>query len=388
VGKPYAIRFALYGLILEFIMAADFSLSTIFQKLGCDDLTSVVLVQASTLEKSHIPPFPPEIPAVIIDIATKECAAEVKALLLSVYPNDHLVKVIHGFGAEKQILEETLLINFDKKFISDPSTSLLVPPLQKGYSFEQFREIIAHLRAPDGCPWDREQTHLTLRRHLLEESYESIDAIDSGDPAKMQEEFGDLLLQIVLNAQIAQEFNEFTMEDVIKGIHDKIVRRHPHVFGDVEVDGVRNVLQNWEKIKAAERDAHGESETSLLDGLPGALPAMIQAQEFQNRAARVGFDWPEIEGVLEKINEEIEEVRKAKDGDELTAELGDLFFALVNLARWKSIDAESALRATNRKFRNRFSYIERSVKKNKKRLEDMSLDEMESLWQEAKFQES
>jgi tetrapyrrole methylase family protein/MazG family protein len=269
------------------------------------------------------------------------------------------------------------------KNIVYPAT-LVLSPLAQGSSFEQFQEIIAHLRAPNGCPWDREQTHLTLRRHLIEESYETLDAIDSGDPSRMKEEFGDLLLQIVLNAQIAWETSEFTISEVIKGIHDKIVRRHPHVFGDIQVTGVGNVLQNWEKIKAAEREETGNQEKSLLDGLPGALPAMIQAQEYQSRAARVGFDWPEIGGVLDKIQEEIEEVKHTVDIRELTAELGDLFFALVNLARWKEVDAESALRETNLKFRKRFGYIEQKARENGKRMDEMTLEEMEAYWQEAK----
>ena len=219
---------------------------------------------------------------------------------------------------------------------------------------------------------------------MVEESYEALDALDTGDPDKMCEEFGDLLLQIVLNAQIASEYGEFTMTEVIKGIHDKIVRRHPHVFGDVVVDGVGNVLQNWEKIKATERESNGGLESGLLDGLPAALPALIQAQEYQDRAARVGFDWPEIEGVLDKISEEIDEVRHVNNQDELTDELGDLFFALVNLARWKKIDAESALRKTNRKFKDRFSYIEQGSRQMTRAIHDLTLDEMETLWQEAK----
>ncbi|MEW5829853.1 MAG: nucleoside triphosphate pyrophosphohydrolase, partial [Chloroflexota bacterium] len=263
-------------------------------------------------------------------------------------------------------------------------TSLYLPPLGPGTSFESFQEIVAHLRAPDGCPWDKEQTHQSLRPHLLEEAYEALSALDADDPVKMREEFGDLLLQIVLNAQIGSELGEFTMAEVIRGIHDKIVRRHPHVFGDVKVDGVGNVLSNWEKIKESERRENGEKDRGLLDGVPLALPALNQAQEYQDRAARVGFDWPEIEGVLEKIAEEIEEVRRAENDEELSAELGDLLFALVNLARWKNVDAESALRGTNRRFKRRFAYVEQGAHKAGKPLTAMTLDEMEALWQAAK----
>ena len=248
---------------------------------------------------------------------------------------------------------------------------------------ESFQEIVAHLRAPDGCPWDREQTHTSLRKHMLEEAYEAIAAMDSNDFSAMREEFGDLLLQIMLNSQIAAEEGEFGINDVIKGIHDKIVRRHPHVFGDVKVDGVDGVLANWEKIKEDERTVN-QIAGGLLDGVPLSLPALSQAQEYQDRAARVGFDWHEIQGVLDKIREEVEEVRQSESAAEFAAELGDLFFALVNLARWKGADAESALRGTNARFKRRFESIERAARKQGVRVSDLSLEQMEALWQQAK----
>jgi tetrapyrrole methylase family protein/MazG family protein len=200
----------------------------------------------------------------------------------------------------------------------------------------------------------------------------------------MVEEFGDLLLQIVLNAQIGNEEEGFSIVDIFKGIHDKIIHRHPHVFGDVQVSGVDNVLQNWEKLKADERMNNGDHEKGILGGVPGALPALIQAQEYQDRAARVGFDWPEIEGVLDKIIEEIGEIQRAGDPLELEDEIGDLFFALVNLARWKQVDAESALRSTNMKFKKRFARIEAMAHQQGRKLSDLSLDEMEAIWQSAK----
>jgi tetrapyrrole methylase family protein/MazG family protein len=257
--------------------------------------------------------------------------------------------------------------------------------LGEGTSFESFAEIVAHLRAPDGCPWDKEQTHETLRKHLLEESYEAITAIDSGDFADMREEFGDLLLQIVLQSQIANEEEQFNVNQVVHGIHSKIVRRHPHVFGDVKLDDVDGVLANWEKLKEKERKDK-KQEKGLLDGVPVALPALEQAQEYQDRAARVGFDWPEIGGVLDKIAEEIAEVKNATNEQELTSELGDLLFALVNLARWKKVDAESALRGTNAKFKKRFAHVEQGAKGQGRNLSDLSLDEMDEFWNEAKRQ--
>jgi len=309
---------------------------------------------------------------------------EIFDVLSVVYPLEHEIKAAISYGQEEPTVAIVKLGIFTQTFQGKNILAVLIPQLSRGSSFEQFQEIVAHLRAPDGCPWDREQTHLTLRKHLIEESYEALDALDSGNAEKMCEEFGDLLLQIVLNAQIASESKEFTMTDVIRGIHDKIVRRHPHVFGDVEVSGVGNVLQNWEKIKAEERESIGKTEKGLLDGLPAALPGLVQAQEMQNRAARVGFDWPEIEGVLEKINEEIGEIRSATNVDEFASELGDLFFSLVNLARWKGVDAESTLREANRKFKKRFASIENGAREMGRGLSDLSLEELESLWQSAK----
>ena len=188
-----------------------------------------------------------------------------------------------------------------------------------------FAEIVADLRAPNGCPWDREQTHEFLRKHLLEESNQAIAAIDSGDFADMREEFGDLLLQVVLQSQIAQEEGRFNINQVVQGIHSKIVRRHPHVFGDLKLEGVDGVLANWEKAQRNERENSGQKEKGLLDGVPVALPALSQAQEYQDRAARIGFDWPEMDGVLDKIKEEIEEIKNAETDFELASEIGDLF---------------------------------------------------------------
>jgi tetrapyrrole methylase family protein/MazG family protein len=258
-----------------------------------------------------------------------------------------------------------------------------VPPLPEGHSFESLAEVIAHLRAPDGCPWDREQTHASLRSHLLEEAYETLSAMDSSEGSQMREEFGDLLLQIVLNAQIGYEEGSYTISQVIKNVYDKIIRRHPHIFGQVQVSGAGEVLQNWEKLKEAERRDKQEDK-GMLGGVPAALPALTQAQEYQKRAARVGFDWPEIQGVLEKISEEIREVQEASQPEHVAEELGDLFFALVNLARWKDVDAEAALRSTNLKFKRRFAHVEAGARAQGRSLSDLSLDEMDAFWESAK----
>ncbi len=347
------------GLPVRIVNGVSF-LEPILSALGLDPYPQLTLVDALDLSQMHVPPFPPDKPVVVAQVFSRMVAAEVKITLNALYPDEHPVRLVHAAGTVDELVEDLPLYEVDRSEKIGPLTALYVPLLGEGTSFEAFEEIIAHLRAPDGCPWDKEQTHLSLRSHLLDEAYETLDAMDSQDPAKMAEEFGDLLLQIVLNAQIASESGDFTMADVLKGIYDKIVRRHPHVFGEVQVEGVKGVLSNWEKLKADERKAEGNGEKGPLDGIPLALPALIQAQEYQDRAARFGFDWPEIEGVIDKIKEEVQEVKEATNQEELTAELGDLFFALVNLARWKKVDAESALRGTNQRFKKRFGHIEAS----------------------------
>lgn len=370
------------GLDIRIVEAVSF-LEPTFSALGLDPYPRLTLFDALTLGQAHIPAFAPDTPVLIAQIYSRLVASEIKSTLNAIYPDEHPVRLVHAAGTKNQIVEDIALYEIDRSEKIGLLTSLFVPPLGAGTSFESFQEIVAHLRAPDGCPWDKEQTHDSLRKHLLEESYEAIAAIDSGDFDAMREEFGDLLLQIMLNSQIASEEAEFTANDVVKGIYDKIIRRHPHVFGDVKVNGVDGVLQNWEKLKEKERKDKKE-EKGLLDGVPLSLPALSQAQEYQDRAARVGFDWPEIDGVLDKVREEIEEIKRAETDFELASEIGDLFFVLVNLARWKKVDAESALRGTNMKFKKRFGFVETGAKKQGRNLSDMKLEEMDKLWDEAK----
>ena len=356
-----------------------------FSALSLDPYPRLTLFDAMELSVAHVPAFPPDIPVLVAQLYSRLVASEVKMTLGETYPDEHPVKLIHAAGTADELVENIKLYEIDRSEHIGMLTSLYIPPLGEGTSFEAFQEIVAHLRAPNGCPWDREQTHETLRTHLLEESYEALEAIDSNDVAGMQEEFGDLLLQIVLHAQIANENGEFTINSLIKSIYEKIIRRHPHVFGEVHLDGVKGVLQNWEKLKEAERRDNGKKEKGLLDGVPLGLPALTQSQEYQDRAARVGFDWPVVEGVLEKVVEEIQEIKAATNDDELAEEIGDLFFVLVNLARWKKVDAESALRETNMKFKRRFGYVEQSAKKRRRELSSMTLDEMDTLWNESKI---
>lgn len=382
-GPEIARRARLEALPVRIVEGISF-LEPTFSALGLDPYPRLTLFDALSLGQAHTPPFAPDAPVLVAQIYSRLVAAEVKTALNAIYPDQHRVRLVHGAGTRDQLVEELELYEIDRSERLGLLSCLYVPPLAMGTSFESLQEVVAHLRAPNGCPWDREQTHESLRTHLLEESYEVIQAIDAGDVQSMGEEFGDLLLQVVLHAQIASEAGDFTVNQVIQGIHDKLIRRHPHVFGDLKLENVDGVLQNWEKLKESERKDRGQTGKGILDGIPLALPALSQAQEYQDRAARVGFDWPEIDGVLDKISEEIQEVKTAASPDRLAAELGDLFFALVNLTRWRGVDAESALRSANGRFKKRFAHIEQGAREQGRELSSLSLAELESLWQEAK----
>jgi len=381
---PEILRGALeQGIPVRVVEGLSF-MEPVFSALALDPFPSTTLVDAIELGAAHHPSFSPSAPALVAQIYSQHIASEIKLTLMNLYPNEHPVKLLHAAGTENQCIEDLHLYEIDRSPHIGLLTVLYLPPLAEYSSFEALQEIVTHLRAPEGCPWDQEQTVASLRPDLLEEAYEVLAAIDSDDPVKMKEEFGDLLLMVAMLMQINNEDGNFNSADVIRGINTKLIRRHPHVFDGLHVDGIGTVLKNWEQIKAEERAANGEAEKSLLDGVSIALPALSQAQEYQARAARVGFDWPKIEGVIEKICEEVEELRQAPDNEAQTAELGDLFFAVVNLARWLKIDAETSLREANSRFKQRLSFIERAARQRSRQLSEMSLDELEVLWDEAK----
>ncbi len=359
-------------------------LEVTYAVLGQDPLPHTVLVDAFELINTHVPCFPPDVPALIAQVYSKEVATDVKLTLMEVYPDEHPVKMVHGAGTQDCEVEALPLYKIDRSPLTGLLTTLYVPPLDKATSFEGFQEIIAHLRAPDGCPWDKQQTHLSLRPYLLEETYEVLAALDAEDMESLCEELGDLLLQIVLHTQIANEEGEFRMADLIHGIHTKIVSRHPHVFGEVQVDGVDHVLRNWEQLKAQERKTKGKEKKSALDGISLALPALAQAQEIQSRAARFGFEWPDLRHVVDKVQEEFDEVQQAEGDQRRADEIGDLLSAVSNLARHYQVDAESALRAANSRFRQRFGYIEAQAEAQGRPVSDFSIEEMLGFWDEAK----
>jgi len=256
---------------------------------------------------------------------------------------------------------------------------------------QKLADLVERLRSENGCPWDREQTRETLKPMLIEEAYEVLEALDGTNPAELKEELGDLLFQIVFHAQIAREKGEFELADIIDRLHEKMVRRHPHVFGNADLKTSQDILRNWEDIKAAEKgtesSANPESEKSLLDGIPARLPALHQAYQMTAKAARVGFDWARVEDILQKLNEESGELLEAyRDGDKqrLADEVGDLLFVAVNVARFLEIDPETALRRSNVKFNRRFRYVENGIKRQGREMRNATLSEMDALWEESK----
>jgi tetrapyrrole methylase family protein/MazG family protein len=246
--------------------------------------------------------------------------------------------------------------------------------------FDTFVAIIARLRGPDGCPWDREQTHRSLRANLLSECYEALEALDSGDPEQLREELGDLLLQVVLQSQIAADHGEFEIGDVIRGIAEKIIRRHPHVFGSGKARNAREVMHNWEVLKREER----EEGAPMLASVPKAMPALAYALEIQRRVARVGFDWEDLDGVIDKLAEEVREYRSAPDRAEKAREYGDLLFTLANIARREDVDPEAALREASSRFYRRFTYMEKLCHERGLSFYKLTFDAQNALWEEAK----
>jgi len=359
-------------------------LEPVCSALGIDPHPKLVLTDSLYLASLEIPFFPASVPVLISNLRPGLEANDLKLTLMNNYPDEYPVKLIHNAGLPDELVEEIPLYQIDQSLHTGLMSTLYVPARESGRAFEDFQQIIARLRAPDGCPWDREQTHLTLRPYLLQESYEVLEALDEENPEHLKEELGDLLLQIVLHTQIATEEQNFNMTDLLATISEKLIRRHPHVFQDIQVDSVENVLSNWEQIKAEERKSNGQERKSMLDGIPNALPALTQADQIQQRAKRVGFDWKTIEPVIAKIHEELKELEEASSDADRQSEAGDLLFAVVNLVRWLEIDPEMALRETNSRFRKRFAYIEKRSAEQGKTVDQMSFEALDQLWEEAK----
>jgi tetrapyrrole methylase family protein/MazG family protein len=337
------------------------------------------------------PAAPAEPPAVLM-LAGRNGPGGDRALsvLRRLYPDDHPV------GRPGQP-DGTLLAGVSEADLSDP---LYLPPLPAELAAAgpwAMPYIAERLRRPDGCPWDREQTHHSLRKYLLEETYEVYDALEAGSTPDLAEELGDLLLQVILHAQLAAEAGVFDLADVQASITRKIVRRHPHVFGEAEARTAADVNRQWERIKAQERAEAGAAESgapesrapvrSALDGISRSMPALAASQEMQERAAALGYDWPTIEGILEKVAEELDELAHAADEAQRQEEFGDLLLVIVNVGRRMGIDTETALRAASDKFRRRFASVERQAADRGVALRDLSFEELDSLWDAAKAEE-
>ncbi|MDP7643689.1 MAG: nucleoside triphosphate pyrophosphohydrolase [Anaerolineales bacterium] len=359
--------------------------SPVLAALGFAALPGLYLTTAAQLASRPHPSFAPDCPVLVMQLRSSSTLAALQKTLLNQYRPDFRVALAHSAGRESEMVKWVALGELSASTRISHTSALFLPPGDEMDGFGGLQAIVAQLRGPDGCPWDQEQTHRSLRANLLEEAYETLAAIDSGDRAALVEELGDLLLQVVMHAQIAVDEGEFDVVTLVSGINKKLVRRHPHVFAGLSVEGVENVLRKWDEIKAAENSGKArEGGDSALSGVPIVLPALAQAQTNQRRAARVGFDWAELDGVLEKIQEEIEELRSARGSEQKTAETGDLLFTLVNMARWLDVDAESALREANARFRSRFEAMETRIGEQGGKIREQSPAGLNALWARVK----
>lgn len=351
------------------------------------DATSLAALKQEEIAGKIIP----TVPLLIAQVYNRRLASAVKLALSECYPDEWPVKLIRAVGvSDDEAVTEMPLYELDRENSANHLNTLYVPPVDELTALrlpETLRYIIMRLRRdPDGCPWDRKQTHESLKRYVIEETYEVVEAIEEQDMEKLAEELGDLLLQVYLHAEVARQAEEFSISDVYEHIDAKLIRRHPHVFGTTQVEGAEQVVQNWDAIKRQERAKAGkdvESE-SILDGVPPALPALMMAEEYQKRVRKAGFAFPTIEEVYVKLEEELQELRAAATIEEHREELGDVLFMVSEIAHMYKIDAEEALRLGNQKFRRRFQEMERLARAEDRALSSYSLPEWESLWQRAK----
>ena len=328
----------------------------------------------------------PRLATVITDIYNRAAASELKLRLLKTFPSDLTVYLSSRYGGGEPSCLGLRLSQLDHHKEFDHTSCLYIPEVSlrelKNYDFMHLAEIMSMLRAPEGCPWDREQSHESLKQYFIEETYEVLEAIDLKDPDKLMEELGDVLLQVVFHAEIAREHGEFDIGDVTTRVCRKMIERHTHIFGDIKVDSPEQVVDNWEALKKREKGF--KSHTQVLKDIPSNLPALIRGYKVQKKAALVGFDWEQVEDAMKKVDEELKELKAVyQDGsdEEKAGELGDLLFAVVNVARFLRIHPELALTATIEKFIKRFEYIEKNASRP---LEEMSLAEMDELWNRAK----
>ena len=356
-------------------------------RLGIDPQQGITIVDAQEVETL---PASLSTGLVVTQVFSPYIASELKLSLMERLQDEAPVTVARHLGLPDESVESIPLFELDRQAGFDHLTSVYVPPcspLQETFSLDPLVEVMARLRSPEGCPWDNEQTHSTLRRYIIEEVYEVLEAIDEKDPAHLCEELGDLLLQIVFHSRMAEESGDFSVQDVVDTVTEKLIRRHPHVFGDISVQDAAEVIVNWDAIKRREKAAKPQS---ALDGVPKGLPALLRANKLQMKAAKVGFDWDDVAPVWAKVAEELGELREAAElGDKakIEDELGDVIFAAVNLGRFLGVEAEVALNGTNNKFVRRFQQVEAAIRTKGLKWKDLDLAAMDELWEAAKATE-
>lgn len=369
---------------LEIVGGQSF-LDPIFNALRIDPIEGFQLLDGTMFKRDDVQMSQHVLIAQVYDAYS---ASEVKLTLMEKYPEDYPVTIVTAAGSTEEVLRVVPLYELDRAAELNNLTTIYVPPTTKREDrlkeWSTFREIIAMLRAPEGCPWDREQTHETLKKYLIEEVHEFLQAVNDQDDEGMIEELGDVLLQVFLHAQIGEDDGYFSLEDVLERVSTKMIHRHPHVFGDVKVESSEEVLNNWQQLKSAEK---GNQNKRILDGQERSESSLLTSYNFQKAAAKVGFDWPNAEGAWLKFEEEWQEFNhEIKDGttESQLDELGDVLFTIVNVARFYGLSPEEAMMHANRKFKNRFHYVEDSVIQGKGKFREYSLGELEAFWQQAK----
>jgi tetrapyrrole methylase family protein / MazG family protein len=379
------IELAKKGTILLDIKGGQSFLDAMFTSLKIDPIEGFQFIDATDLEQEYIT-FRQHL--IICQVYDQMTASHAKLKLMEQLPDDYEVIIVTAAGSKDEQIRKVPLFELDRDTSINNLTSVYVPPVKQEedlyHQFETLRSVVATLRGPEGCPWDQKQTHESLKKYLLEEAYELLEAIDEEDDDHIIEELGDVLLQVMLHAQIGEDEGYFSIQDVIKGLVSKLIYRHPHVFSNVHVNDEEDVLKNWQQLKQAEK---GHVEESVLSGIPKDLSGLLKAEKLQSKAAKVGFDWTELPPVVDKIKEELSEVLGAielKDQTKIEAELGDLLFSIVNLARFINVNPEEAILKTNMKFKKRFQFIESRLKETSKSFSDVTLEEMDEIWNEAK----
>ena len=356
-------------------------------RLGIDPQQGLTLVDALEVET-----LPKDLATglVITQVFSPLVASELKLALMERLPDEAPVIVARHLGLPDESVTTVPLFELDRQAGFDHLTSVYAPPASTGgerFELDPLVKVMSRLRSPDGCPWDIEQSHATLRRYIIEEVYEVLEAIDEQDPTHLCEELGDLLLQIVFHARMAEEAGDFSMQDVVDTVTEKLIRRHPHVFGDISVQDAAEVIVNWDAIKRREKK---QKPKSALDGVPQGLPALLRANKLQMKAAKVGFDWDDIAPVWDKVAEELAELRQAATSgnpSEIEDELGDVVFAVVNLGRFLGVETEVALNRANNKFSRRFFQVEALLRQQGRKWQELDLAQMDELWLAVKAEE-